>query len=164
MTKKQKPRVSSPNLGFSTEPYKFKGFGWRRYIYIYIYDVILLMVQKSGKLTSWYCKHPSIYDGFYTSKRVVGRGKSEPSTLWICDLILQITTVAGKLEMLDTQWLWRMVKVVKYSKVNILVLSSWFMENSAERILVCISFTRGLMCVSANSSWQIAGSRQPKGI
>ena len=31
--------------------------------------MILLMVQKSGKLTSWYGKYPILYDGFYASKR-----------------------------------------------------------------------------------------------
>ena len=33
--------------------------------------IILVMVQKSGKLTSWYGKYPLIYDGFYTSQVVV---------------------------------------------------------------------------------------------
>ena len=42
-------------------------------------EMILLMVQKSGKLTSWYGKYPIICRGFYLSQ-VVSCRISEPST------------------------------------------------------------------------------------
>ena len=44
-------------------------------------NVLLLMVQKSGKLTSCYISH--YLQGFSTIQKVVGTGISEPSTVWI---------------------------------------------------------------------------------
>jgi hypothetical protein len=36
-----KPRVYFSNPGFTHEPFIFKGFGWCRYIYIFIYLFVI---------------------------------------------------------------------------------------------------------------------------